>query len=115
LFVGLFLFGGGVAQLPFFLILCGFATRINAPLRWWRKIWPAGGPASLSRFRIPLTAAVVVLMLFALEVAITGFIPGVRNEDIALAITLTCVGLSLPLSVVAYVASIAADVRPSRV
>lgn len=34
----LFLVGGGVAIVPFFILTWGVSTRINQPLTWWRKV-----------------------------------------------------------------------------
>jgi hypothetical protein len=111
LLVLLVLFGGGVAQLAFFLVLWPFATRIRGSLGWWRRRLPGGGPRWLAPLWKPLTVAFVVLMLLALQAAITGFVPGVSDPDLVLAITLTCVVVSLVISPVAYVAAIAHDIE----
>lgn len=34
----LFLVGGGVAQVPFFILTWGASTQINQPSTWWRKV-----------------------------------------------------------------------------
>lgn len=110
LFVLFFLFGGGVAQVPFFLLMWGFGTRITKPLTWWRRALPDGGPKWLQRLWRPAVTAIVFLMVFALWVAVTGIIPGVENPDTTLAITLACVGTSLLLSIASYISAIADDI-----
>ena len=40
LFVLLFLVGGGVGQIVFFIPIWAASTRINKPLTWWRKVLP---------------------------------------------------------------------------
>ncbi|NVM01028.1 MAG: hypothetical protein HWN67_01715, partial [Candidatus Helarchaeota archaeon] len=42
LFIVLFLVGGGIAQILFFLPTWAYATRINKPLNWWKRILPEG-------------------------------------------------------------------------
>ena len=43
LFIGLFLFGGGIAaQIMFAPFVWAVARQINRPLDWWRKILPNG-------------------------------------------------------------------------
>lgn len=37
LFVALTLVGGGIGHVPFFLVVCAYATRIRSPLPWWRR------------------------------------------------------------------------------
>jgi hypothetical protein len=38
--ITLFMVGGGVAQIVFFLIAWGVSTQIHQPLTWWRKTLP---------------------------------------------------------------------------
>jgi hypothetical protein len=49
LFILLFLVGGGIGQVIFFTVGWAFATRINKPLTWWRKILPEGVRGSLAK------------------------------------------------------------------
>ncbi|MEZ4678993.1 MAG: hypothetical protein R2932_32740 [Caldilineaceae bacterium] len=42
LFVLLFLVGGGIGQVIFFIPAWWVATRIRRPLTWWRKVLPPG-------------------------------------------------------------------------
>ena len=49
LFVLLFLVGGGIGQVIFFIPACLVATRIRRPLDWWRRVLPAGVRTGLAR------------------------------------------------------------------
>src|SRR5512146_689412 len=40
LFIVLFLVGGGIGQIAFFVPAWAFATRMHKPLTWWRKVLP---------------------------------------------------------------------------
>ena len=76
LFLLSFLVGGGIGQAFFFIPAWAFATRINKPLRGWKKLlplrfWPY--LARLWKFTLPIA---VILMLIGLEMAIFGYFPG---------------------------------------
>ena len=68
-------------------------------------------PGNFAKVWRPLTVASVVLMLFALQGATTGFVPGVSDPDTALVVVLGCVVLSLLLSPVIYSAALVEDAR----
>ena len=65
--IALLLVGGGLAPIPLGIIAGATATRINAPLTWWRahlsvnarrlpaKVWPWSFIASLLLFPVPFT------------------------------------------------------------
>lgn len=82
LFVLLFLFGGGIA-VP---VLCvpfvwGAATRINKPLKFWRKVLPEKVRPGLAKIW-PYTIWIgTVSLLIGMFIAITGYVPGVRIVD----------------------------------
>ncbi len=81
LFVLLFLVGGGIAQIVFFLPAWGVATRINKPLAWWRRVLPE----SVRRVLIPLWPVLLAVgslsLLIGLAIAITGYVPGISPSD----------------------------------
>jgi hypothetical protein len=103
LFITLLLVGGGVAQILFFPFIWLVSTHINQPLTWWRKILPI-------QIRKPLVmlwpwslASSAGLLVFALVIATTGFVPGVRDSEVVLSIMLLCLGMeviALPLTFV---------------
>jgi hypothetical protein len=107
LFIALFLAGGGVAQLPFFLLVWGFSTRINKPLTRWRKVLPAGLRGMLAGVWPWTLAAGLLHFLLALEIAIFGVVPGVDNPDQRLGIVYTSLGIDVALIAVTFVGGIA--------
>jgi hypothetical protein len=53
LFVLLFLVGGGIAQVLFFVMGWAMSTRIHKPLKWWRRVLPAAKRRFLSKLWRP--------------------------------------------------------------
>jgi cytochrome bd-type quinol oxidase subunit 2 len=72
LFVLLLLVGGGVAQIIFFPFICWVATRINKPLKWWRKVLPDKIHKPLGKLWPWCLVIGSLLFVFALQTAITG-------------------------------------------
>jgi hypothetical protein len=111
LFIALFLVGGGIAQLPFFLVVWAFATRINQPLTWWRRVLPAGVRGALARIWPWTLAASTLLFLFALQIAIFGFVPGVEDADQRLSIVFASLSLGMVCIILSFVSGFAYDLR----
>ena len=110
-FTALFLVGGGVAQIPFFLLVWAFSTRIDKPLTWWRKVLPEGLRGVLgSVWPWSLTGG-LLLFLFALEIAISGFVPGVDSPEQRLGIVYTSLGVGFVLIVVTFAGGLAQAIR----
>lgn len=82
LFIALFLVGGGIAaQIMFAPVTWASATRINQPLIWWRKVLPEGLRRGLARiWPVTLTLG-SVSFLIGLFIAITGYVPGVSEDE----------------------------------
>jgi hypothetical protein len=75
-----FLVGGGLAQVLLFTLNWAVATRIYAPLGFWRWLIPRPARRVLGRFwRWPLVAG-SVFFLAALEIAVFGYLPGVPGR-----------------------------------
>lgn len=93
LFVLSFLVGGGIGQVAFFLPAYAFATRMDKPLTWWRKVLPRRLWPFLSRLWIITLVLAIVVMLIGLEMAIFGLFPGlsepVRIQDTAMLFVLS--------------------------
>jgi hypothetical protein len=53
IFILLFLVGGGIGQVVFFLIAWGVATQINIPLTFWKKILSENKKRVLTRWWLP--------------------------------------------------------------
>lgn len=111
LFVLLFLVGGGIGQIPFFVIAWAFATRINKPLTWWRNVLPSEIRPALAHVW-PWTLAIgSLLMLFTLEIAIFGVVPGVSDADQKLSIVFTSLISALVLFTLSFIAGFAYDLQ----
>ena len=115
LFVLLFLVGGGVAQIIFFILLWGVSTRINKPLTWWRKILPVRTRESLGKVWPWSLIVSSSLIVFVLEIAIFGFVPTVNDPDVVLSIMLSCLAVGYGVLLLTFVAGFAHDIamRPN--
>jgi hypothetical protein len=111
LFVLLFLVGGGVGQIVFFVPTWLFSTRINKPLTWWQKVLPENVRRFLAKLWPASLAAGLLLFLAALEIAIVGFVPGVSNPDQRLYICWYLLLAALILFIFSFVAGFADDIQ----
>jgi hypothetical protein len=111
LFILLFLMGGGIGQIVFFTVGWAFATRINKPLTWWRKALPEGIRPMLARVWPWSLAVSSLLFVFALEIAIFGFVPGVEDADQRLSIVFASLGIGLALLILSFVSGFADDIQ----
>jgi hypothetical protein len=93
LFILSFLVGGGIGQVAFFVPAWAFATRIDKPLTWWRKVLPRNIWPFLSRLWAVLLVVATIVMTIGLEMAIFGYFPGLTNpvaiQDSALFLVLS--------------------------
>ena len=81
LFILLFLFGGGIGQLAFFLPAWAFARQMHGPLTWWRNALPQRSWPFLSKvWPVTLTLASASILM-GLEMAIFGYFPGMREPE----------------------------------
>ncbi|MGA9348982.1 MAG: hypothetical protein WBW48_09270 [Anaerolineae bacterium] len=115
LFVLLLLVGGGVAQILFFPLIWLVSTRINKPLAWWRKILPVKIQKPLGKLRLWSLVISSALLVFVLEIAITGFVPAVNDPDAVLSIMLSCLGMEVIVLPLTFVSGFAHDIamRPN--
>lgn len=109
LFIALVLVGGGIGQIPFFLVAWLVATRINQPLTWWRNILPAWLRNLLAPLWPLLVIAATLPILLALEIAIFGFVPGVTDADQMLGIVFSLLGIGLLSFILASLAAFSRD------
>lgn len=114
LFAGLFLVGGGVGQVLFFLPAWAVSTRIHEPLNWWRKVLPEATRQRLGRVWPYTLTAGVVCFLAALEIAIFGFVPGVTNPDWKNYICWSILAAGLLAILFTFVAGFARDIQDRR-
>jgi len=115
LFVLLFLVGGGVAQIVFFPFFCLVSSRINQPLRWWRKVLPVKIHKPLGNLWPWCLAIGSFLFVFALQIAITGFVPGMSDPEKILLVTMLCLGLEAIILPSTFISGFAKDMalRPN--
>jgi hypothetical protein len=113
LFIGLFLFGGGIAaQIMFAPFVWAAATRINKPLNGWRKVLPAGiRPSLVKLWPVTLTLG-SISFLAGLFIAITGYIPGQSDPEVILNICWAFIFIGgLGLYLLTFVAGFAHDIE----
>lgn len=111
LFLLLFLTGGGIGQVVFFIPTWLASTRINKPLNSWRRVLPENIRLPLSRIWPYSLSLVVMCFLIALEIAIFGFVPGVSDPDAALAICWIFLLIAWILLLCSFVSGFADDIR----
>jgi len=115
LFVLLLLVGGGVAQLLFFPWIWLVSTRINKPLAWWRRILPIKIQAPLGRLWLWSLIISSALLIFVLEIAVTGFVPAVDDPETVLSIMLICLALEAVFLPLTFIAGFARDIAKSTI
>lgn len=71
----LFLVGGGIGQVIFFIPAWWVATRIHRPLTWWRDKLPVSLQKGLARLWPALLALPTLGMIVALYLAVFGYLP----------------------------------------
>ncbi len=111
LFVLLFLTGGGIGQVVFFMPTWLASTRINKPLTWWRKVLTESARRVLAKPWPFTLGAGVIFFLIALEIAIFGFVPGVKDPDTALAICWSLLLVAWILMLFSFVSGFADDIQ----
>jgi hypothetical protein len=113
LFIGLFLFGGGIAsQIMFAPFVWAAATRINKPLNGWRTVLPAGIRPGLGRLWPVMLALGSLSFLIGLFIAITGYVPGQSDPEVILIICWAFIFVGgLGLYLVTFVAGFAHDIE----
>ena len=114
LFVMLFLVGGGIAQVVFFLPTWGAATRINKPLPWWKKILPESLRNVLAKLWPVTLAVATVCFLVGLYIAVFGIVPGMDLSDPERILSICWAfifGGGLAMLLVSFVSGFAADIQ----
>jgi len=104
LFILLFLVGGGIGQVFFFIPAWAFATRMDKPLTWWRKVLPRSTWPFLSKLWIIMLVLATIAMLIGLELAIFGFFPGLVDPETIQDTAMLFVLASAILYVISFVA-----------
>jgi hypothetical protein len=81
LFILSFLVGGGIGQVAFFLPAWAFATCMDKPPAWWRRVLPRSFWPFLSRLWIVGLVLATIAIMIGLEMAIFGFFPGLTDPE----------------------------------
>ncbi len=81
LFILSFLVGGGIGQAFFFIPAWAFATRLDKPLTWWKKVLPRSIWPLLSKLWIVVLVLATIAMLIGLEMAIFGYFPSITDPE----------------------------------
>jgi hypothetical protein len=111
LFILLFLSGGGIGQLAFFIPAWAFATRIDKPLTWWRKVLPRSAWPFLSKLWIVTLIMSTIAILIGLEMAIFGYFPGLTEPENIQNVALSFVLASAILNIITFIAGFGHDLR----
>jgi len=109
LFILLFLVGGGIGQVIFFTIGWLMCMRIRKPLRWWKKVLPTGMRTFISKLWRPFLIASSLCILYALQIAIFGYVPGVSDPDIISMVMVSVLGAGLLFLILAFISGCAHD------
>ena len=111
LFVLLFLVGGGIGQIAFFIPAWAFATQMNKPLTWWKKVLPRSIWPFLSKLWIITLILSSIVILIGLEIAIFGFFPGMTNPENIQNTALILVLISAILNIISFIAGFGHELR----
>ena len=111
LFICLFLVGGGVGQVFFFIPAWAVSTRIHSPLTWWRRVLPKSTRQWLAGLWPSTLAAGVLCFLVALEIAIFGFVPGVIDPNLKNYICWSILAAGLVAILFTFLAGFAQDIQ----
>ena len=111
LFILLFLVGGGIGQVAFFIPAWAFATRMDKPLSWWRKALPRSTWPLLSKLWIVTLVLSTIAILIGLEMAVFGYFPGMTNPDTVQNTCLLFVLASAILNIITFIAGFGHDLQ----
>ena len=104
LFILSFLVGGGIGQAFFFIPAWAFATRLDKPLTWWKKVLPPSIWPLLSKVWIVTLMLATIAMVIGLEMAIFGYFPGIIDPETLQNTNMLFVFSSAILFVVSFIA-----------
>ncbi len=107
----LFLVGGGIGQVVFFTVAWAFATQINQPLIWWRRVLSENWRGALAKLWPGTLTVGSLLFLMALEIAIAGFVPGMNDPEQKLYLCWSFLVGALAMILLSFVAGFAQDIQ----
>lgn len=111
LFLSLTLVGGGIGHIIFFLTAWGYATRMNKPMKWWRKTLSGNFGKIISAGWVYSLSFTSFCFIVALEISVFGFVPGMSNPDSILAVCWGFLLLALIFTNVTFISGLAYDIE----
>jgi hypothetical protein len=111
LFILSFLVGGGIGQAFFFLPAWAFATRMDKPLTWWKKVLPRSIWPFLSRLWIVTLVLATISIFVTLEIGIFGYFPGLTNPKTIQDTSMVFLFSAVVLYVVTFIAGFGHELR----
>ena len=111
LLILLTLVGGGLGYIILFLPTWAYATRINKPLDWWKKILSVRFRKALSKLWIYCLVATSISWLIVMELGIFGYFPGQTNPDTILNIVFIFLFATVVLANSAFICGFARDIE----
>lgn len=110
LFILLTLVGGGIGHIIFFLTTWAYATRMNRPLKWWRKILSGNFGRMISVVWVYSLSFASLCYIIALEISVLGYVPGVSDPGSILAVCWGFLLLGLIFINITYISGFAYDI-----
>lgn len=111
LLILLTLAGGGIGHIILFLPTWAFATRINKPLDWWKRILSFQLRKKLASVWIYFLLATMISWLTVMELGIFGYFPGQDDPDTILNIVFIFLFSTVILACITFICAIAGDIE----
>ena len=109
LFIILTLCGGGIGYTIFFLSAWAYGTRMNKPLKRWRKVLKGKLIGSFAKAWIPLLVITSLFYIIALEISVFG-IPGINDNNTILQVCWSFLFASFLILHITYISGFAHDI-----
>ena len=111
LLIVLTLVGGGIGHIVLTIPTWAYATRINKPLLWWRKVLSSKIRNILLKMWVPFLVVTCLSWLIVMELGIFGFFPYQTNPDTILTICFSFVLFTVFMANLTFICGIAKDVE----
>lgn len=114
LFILLLFVGGGIAQILFFPWIWLVSTLINKPLTWWGKVLSNKFQIRVNKLWKLFLITNSILLIFVLEVAVTGYIPGIHDPEVVLSVMLSFLAAVVVLLPLTFISGFSYDILAKR-
>lgn len=105
------LVGGGIGHIILYIPTWAFATRINKPLDWWKRVLSIRLRKQLSAIWIYFLAATLISWLIVMELGIFGYFPGQENPETIMNIVFIFLFSTVLLACLTFICAIAGDIN----